>query len=104
MDATDILIQSALVLALCSILYMALVRPQQRRLQQHKLMLAGLEPGDRVVTSGGLVGTIVGVDNERTVMVEIVDNIRVSIIRDRIDEVLLKAERRNAPRLRSIGG
>jgi preprotein translocase YajC subunit len=54
-------------------------------------MLAALQPGDRVATTGGLVGVIVGLDNEHTVTVEIADNIRVSIIRDRIDEVLHKA-------------
>jgi preprotein translocase subunit YajC len=91
MDATNILIQSALVLGLFGVLYVALVRPQQRKLQRHKMMLANLRPGDRVATTGGLVGSVVSLDNERTMTVEIAENIRVSIIRDRIDEVLHKA-------------
>ena len=92
MDATSMLIQSALVLGVFGVLYVALVRPQQRKLQRHRMMLANLQTGDRVATTGGLVGAVVGLDNERTVTVEIAENIRVSIIRDRIDEVLDKAE------------
>lgn len=91
MDATNVLIQIAFILGLFGVLYFVLVRPQQRKLQRHRLMLAALQPGDRVATTGGLVGVIVGLDNEHTVTVEIADNIRVSIIRDRIDEVLHKA-------------
>lgn len=92
MNATNVFIQIALILGVFVVLYVALVRPQQRKLQRHKMMLADLKPGDRVATTGGLVGTVVGVDNERTAMVEIAENIRVWIIRDRIDEVLHKAE------------
>ncbi len=92
MDATNISIQAALLLGVFGVLYVALVRPQQRKLHRHRMMLASLQPGDRVATTGGLVGTVVGTNNEQTATVEIAENIRVTIIRDRIDEVLHKAE------------
>lgn len=97
MDATNIVIQVALILGVFAVLYLALVRPQQRRLLQHRMVLASLQAGDRVATTGGLVGTVVGVDNEQMATIEIAENIRVTIIRDRIDEVLNKADWRQTP-------
>jgi preprotein translocase subunit YajC len=97
MDATNIVIQVALILGVFAVLYLSLVRPQQRRLLQHRMVLASLRAGDRVATTGGLVGTVVGVDNEKMATVEIAENIRVTIIRDRIDEVLNKADWRETP-------
>jgi preprotein translocase subunit YajC len=76
MDADNILIQVALVLGFFGVLYVALVRPQKRKLQRHRIMLSNLQPGDRVATTGGLVGAVVGIDNERTVTVEIAENIQ----------------------------
>jgi preprotein translocase subunit YajC len=99
MDATSFAIQVTLILGAFVVLYLALVRPQQRRLHRHRLMLAALRPGDRVATSGGLVGTVVGVDNDRTAAIEIAENIRVTIIRDRIDEVLRRAAPNQGPEL-----
>ena len=92
MDATNIVIQVAVILGVFAVLYLALVRPQQRRLLRHRMVLASLRAGDRVATTGGLVGTVVGVDNEQMATIEIAENIRVTIIRDRIDEVLNKAD------------
>ena len=62
MDTSDIILQLALLLCVFGALYLVLVRPQQLRLQQHKLMLANLQRGDRVATNGGLVGTITSID------------------------------------------
>lgn len=95
MDATNIVIQVALILGVFAVLYLALVRPQQRRLLRHRMVLASLRAGDRVATTGGLVGTVVGVDDEKMATVEIAENIRVTIIRDRIDEVLNKTDWRD---------
>ena len=92
MDPTSIAIQVVLILGVAGVLYATLVRPQQRKLQQHRMMLANLRPGDRVVTTGGLVGTVVGVENTKTAMVEIAENTRVTIIQDRIDEILHEAK------------
>ncbi len=92
MDATSIVIQVVLLLGVAGVLYATLVRPQQRKLQQHRTMLANLRPGDRVVTTGGLVGTVVGVENTKTATVEIAENTRVTIIQDRIDEILHEAK------------
>jgi len=91
-DATSIAIQVVLIIGVAGVLYATLVRPQQRKLKQHRMMLANLQPGDRVATTGGLVGTVIGIENTKTATVEIAENTRVTIIRDRIDEILREAK------------
>jgi len=92
MDVTSIAVQSSLILVVFGVLFLVLVQPQQRRLHRHRMMLANLRPGDRVATSGGLVGTVVAFASEQTVMSEVASNIQVTIIRNRIDAVLNENE------------
>ena len=92
MDMASIALQAALVLGVFVILYLALVRPQQRRLQSHRTMIQSLRTGDRVSTSGGLIGTIVRVDDTETVTIEVAESTHVLVVRKKIDEVLAKAD------------
>ena len=63
------------------IFYFFLIRPQQKKVKDHKTMVENLKRGDKVVTSGGIVGTIEKVlDNDR-VEIEIAENIKVEIIK-----------------------
>lgn len=62
------------------IFYFMIIRPQQRRQKERQKMLAALQKGDKVVTSGGIHGTIVGVE-EKTLLVQIADNVKVKIER-----------------------
>lgn len=73
------------------VFYFLLIRPQQKKLKEHKSMLDALRRGDKVVTGGGIVGTIVKVaDDEATV--EIAENVRVRVLRTTITSVLAKTE------------
>ncbi|AUN29531.1 preprotein translocase subunit YajC [alpha proteobacterium AAP38] len=73
------------------VFYFLLIRPQQKKLKEHKAMLEALRRGDKVVTGGGIVGTIVKVaDDEATV--EIAENVRVRVLRSTITTVLAKTE------------
>jgi len=74
------------------VFYFFLIRPQQKKAQHHRDMLLALRRGDRVVTNGGIIGTIVKVINEREVQVEISENVRVRVIRSMIADVLVKTE------------
>jgi len=66
-----------------AIFYFLLIRPQQKRAKEHKSMLAGIKRGDRVVTGGGIVGTVVKtLDAELTV--EIAENVRVRVTRESV--------------------
>jgi preprotein translocase subunit YajC len=62
------------------IFYFLLIRPQQKKAKEHKALLDNLKKGDRIVTSGGLIGTIVNLDDQ-IVNVEIADKVRVEMAR-----------------------
>ena len=63
------------------IFYFFLIRPQQKKAKEHKLMVQNLKRGDQVVTSGGIIGTVERVmDNDKAEII-ISDNVKVEIIR-----------------------
>ena len=75
------------------IFYFLLIRPQQKRAKQHKEMLAALKRGDKIVTNGGLTGTIIkAVDDSETIEVEIAKDIKVNVVRTMIADVRGKTE------------
>ena len=63
------------------IFYFFLIRPQQKKVKEHKAMVEGLKKGDQIVTSGGITGTITRVIDNDKVEVEIADNVTVEVIR-----------------------
>jgi preprotein translocase subunit YajC len=69
------------------ILYLLLIRPQQQRQKKLNEMLKMLKKGDRVVTTGGIIGTVVGVDDAKTV-IKIADDVRVEFTKSAIVQVL----------------
>ncbi len=71
------------------ILYFLLIRPQQKRQKKHQEMLDQLKNGDRVVTSGGILGTITGLKADM-VVVKIADNVKVEVQRSSISNVIGK--------------
>jgi preprotein translocase subunit YajC len=65
------------------IFYFLLIRPQQKRNKEHRQMVENLKRGDRIVTSGGLFGTITGMD-ETSLTLEIADRVRVKVARGNV--------------------
>ena len=63
------------------IFYFFLIRPQQKKVKEHKLMVENLKRGDKVITSGGIVGTIERVIDNEKVEVNISENVNVEIVR-----------------------
>jgi len=74
-----------------AIFYFLLIRPQQKKAKQHKLILSSLKKGDRVVSSGGLHGVITGLTDDLVTM-EICPKVRVKVSRGSIAGVVGKAE------------
>jgi preprotein translocase subunit YajC len=74
------------------VFYFLLIRPQQKKMKTHKDMLGSLRRGDRVVTGGGIVGTITKIVGDNEVAVEIAEGVRVRVVRSTITEVLAKTE------------
>ena len=63
------------------IFYFFLIRPQQKKVKEHKAMVEALKRGDKVVTSGGIVGTVERVIDNEKVEVLISDNVKVEVVR-----------------------
>ena len=63
------------------IFYFFLIRPQQKKVKEHKAMVEGLKKGDKIVTSGGITGTISRIIDNDKVEVEIADNVTVEVVR-----------------------
>ena len=75
------------------VFYFLLIRPQQKKMKEHKAMLEAVRRGDRVVTNGGIIGLVTKVmETERELQVEIADGVRVRVLRDMISSVLNKTE------------
>ena len=70
-----------LVVVLVGMFYLLLILPQQRRFKEHSNMLAELKKGDRVVTGGGLVGKIDKVLNDREVLIDLGNGVKVTSLR-----------------------
>ena len=63
------------------IFYFFLIRPQQKKVKEHKTMVEGLKRGDKVVTSGGITGTVERIIDNEKVEVEIAENVKVEIVK-----------------------
>jgi len=71
------------------IFYFLLIRPQQKRQKEHRLMVESLGKGDKVITSGGIHGTVVGV-KEDIVVVKVADNVKLEISKSAVAMVKQK--------------
>jgi preprotein translocase subunit YajC len=74
------------------IFYFFLIRPQQKRVKDHKSMVESLKRGDEVITSGGIIGTVDRVMEDDRIEVLIEENTKVQIIRSTITSLLKKEE------------
>lgn len=74
------------------VFYFLLIRPQQKKLKQHRDMLAAIRRGDRIVTGGGIIGTVNKVIDDNEVLVEIAEGVRVRVHKPLISTVLAKTE------------
>ena len=74
------------------IFYFFLIRPQQKRVKEHKAMVAAIKRGDEIITSGGIIGTVDRVMEDDRIEVTISENTKVQIIRSTITSLLKKEE------------
>ena len=73
------------------IMYFLMIRPQQKRLKEHRDMVAAIRRGDTIVTSGGIIGKVTKVEDDE-LQVEIADGVKVKLLRSTISEVRGKGE------------
>ena len=63
------------------IFYFFLIRPQQKKVKEHKLMVENLKRGDKVITSGGIIGTVERITDGDKAEISITDNVKVEVIK-----------------------
>jgi len=78
------LIMFALIIA---IFYFMILRPQQKRQKERQKLLGAIKKGDKIVTAGGLYGTIAGLD-EKTVLIQVADNVKMKFDRSAVASVV----------------
>ena len=74
------------------IFYFFLIRPQQKRVKEHKEMVKGLNRGDEVITSGGIIGKVDRVFEDDRIVLEIAEGVKVQVIRNTVQGHLKKEE------------
>ncbi|MBV7433417.1 preprotein translocase subunit YajC [Cardiobacteriaceae bacterium TAE3-ERU3] len=83
------MIQLVMMVGLFAIIWFLMIRPQQKRVKEHRKMVEALGKGDEIMTGGGLMGRIVALD-EQAVDLEIAKNTVVRIQRNFVTQVLPK--------------
>ena len=72
------------------IFYFFLIRPQQKKVKEHKLMVSALKRGDEVITSGGIVGTIERILGDDKVDILISEDVKVQVVQSTIQSLINK--------------
>ncbi len=75
-----------------AIMYFLMIRPQQKRLRDHRAMVDALRRGDQVVTGGGIVGKVTHVREDGQIEVEIAPGVKVHVVKATVTQVLNKTE------------
>lgn len=70
------------------IFYFLLIRPQQKRVRLHQEMMKGLAKGNRIITGGGVIGTVIKFEGDDVIVLEVAPNVRIRIARSAVSEVL----------------
>ena len=71
------------------IFYFFLIRPQQKKVKEHKLMVENLKRGDKVITSGGIIGTVERLIDGDKAEISITDNVKVEVIKSKGIQALI---------------
>src|SRR4029077_19134543 len=91
-DSSSAMVQFLPLVLIFVVFYFLLIRPQQKKQKDHRSMLDTLRRGDRVITGGGIIGTVNRVTSPEEVEVDIAQNVRVRVLRSTITTVLAKPD------------
>ena len=90
-DSTSTIMQMAPLALIFVVFYLFLIRPQQKKAKELKGMLDAIKRGDRVVTGGGIIGTVAKIANNDEVLIDIAENTRVRVLRATITSVAIRS-------------
>lgn len=91
-DGAAVFAQFLPIILIFVIFYFLLIRPQQKKMKEHRAMVEALRRGDQVVTSGGIVAKVSKVQDDGMVEVEIAEGVKVKVLKHTITTVLNKTE------------
>jgi preprotein translocase subunit YajC len=75
------------------VFYFLIIRPQSKKMKEHQAMLAALKVGDKVVTGGGIIGTVEAIDSKENILeIEIADNVSIKVLRAFVTDLVKKEE------------
>ena len=80
------------LLLIFAVFYFLLIRPQQKKMKEHREMLVAVRRGDKVVTGGGIIGTVSKVISDDEIQVEIAEGVKVKIARSTLSSVMSKTQ------------
>ncbi|PHK96753.1 preprotein translocase subunit YajC [Pseudoroseomonas rhizosphaerae] len=87
--AAGIVMQLAPLMLIFVVFYFLLIRPQQKRAKEHRAMLTQLKRNDRIITAGGIIGTVTKVkEGSEEVEIEIAPNVRINVVRNTISTLI----------------
>jgi preprotein translocase subunit YajC len=89
------LVQLLPFIMILGIMYFLIIRPQQKKLKDHRDMIAAIKRGDTVVTGGGIVGKVTKVVGDAELLVELAEGVRVRVVRGTISEVRTRGDVRD---------
>jgi preprotein translocase subunit YajC len=84
------------MVAVLLIMYFLILRPQQKKMQEHRDLIAALKRGDVVVTAGGLIGKVTKIIGDAELQIELAEGVRVRAVRATIAEVRTRGDVREA--------
>lgn len=99
--STEIFAQVAPLLAMGLIFYFMLIKPQQKKMKEHQNMLSNIQRGDKIITNGGIIGTVSKVTNDQELLVEVAEGVKIRVVRSMIADVPAKPEAANTPKAKT---
>ena len=84
----EMFVQLMTLFLIFAIFYFLLIRPQQKKEKQHKEMVAAIQRGDKILSSGGMRGKVVRVINDNDIEVEISNEVNVVMVKSTVAEVV----------------
>ena len=87
---SDLLVSLAPMVLIFVVFYFLLIRPQQRKMKEHKSMLQAVKRGDKVLTTGGVFGQVALVGDDH-IMVDVADGVQLRMSKDAVSAVLNRA-------------
>ena len=78
------------LVAIFVIFWFLLIRPQQKKMKEHKALVEAVKRGDKVVTAGGIIGSVSKVVSDTEVQLEIADGVRVRVVKATLQDILSK--------------